>query len=87
MRLINKEDVGQGGKVSFAGESIVRLVLRLFQCFEYAYVVYILVFFILFCLFSFMSYWTEAYSEPYRKSKMKLFAKIVNDWDAWQCSE
>ena len=56
MRLMNKEDVGQGGKVSFAGESIVKLVLRLFHCFKYAYVVYILVFFILFCLFSFMSH-------------------------------
>ena len=39
-------------KVSSAGESVVRLVLKLFQCFKYACLVS--------CLFVFMGYWTEA---------------------------
>ena len=62
MRLISKEDLGLGGKVKFAGgsfDSVLRLVLRLFQCFEYAFVVYIFIFsffFILFRLIVFMSY-------------------------------
>ena len=47
MILINKEDIQQVGKVSFAEksfDSVVKLVSSFFQCLKYAYVVYFVVF-------------------------------------------
>ena len=51
MRLISKEDLGQVGKVGFAGnsfDSVVRLVSRFSRCFKYGNAVNILFFFYLF---------------------------------------
>ena len=45
MRLISKEDLQYAGRVSLAGksfDSVLRLVLRIFQCFKYSYLVHIL---------------------------------------------
>ena len=60
MKLISKEDLGYVRRFSFVGksfDSVVRLVSRFFQCFQYAYVRFISWFlFTLLGLFVFMIY-------------------------------
>ena len=90
---MSKEDVGLIGRVSFASK-----LFGFKEVFSHVCSLYLRLS-LPFGLFVFMVYSTEVFSEFRQTSKIKLFAKIVNDWksltiftksfilDVWQGSE